>query len=156
MKFQIFWQWNIFYLLNPHLFISTLHKNNLPLGPAHLLLAYTNQNCLFQNNLSRIYIFHTLVLSGPAGPNWHKSGLNRVLYPTVSGRFSKRPSYVRSSHQCSHLGIALNLSGISEMGSLLIIVVKLYSYKDSDVGNIRTIKFFRDYCRPIHNAWNTI
>ena len=57
-----------------------------------------------------------LVLSGPAGPNSHKSGLNRVLYPTVSSRFAKRPSYVRTSHRCSHLGIALNLSGFLEMG----------------------------------------
>ena len=96
------------------------------------------------------------VLSGPAGPYWHKSGLNCVLYPTVSGRFSKRPSYVQSSHRCSHLSIALKLSGLSEMGSFLIIVVNLYSYKDSDVGNLRTIKYFRNYCWLFRNTWNTI
>ena len=32
--------------------------------------------------------------------------------------------------------IAINLSGILEMGSFKIIVVKLYSYKHSGVGNV--------------------
>ena len=86
-----------------------------------------------------------LVLSGPAGPNWHRSGINRVLYPIVTGRFVKRPSCGQSSHRCSHLGIALHLLVILDMRSFLIIVVKLYSYKDSDVGNLQTFKYFRDY-----------
>ena len=72
--------------------------------------------------------------------------------PTVTGRFAKRLYYVHSSHRCSNLGIALNLLGLSEMGSVLIIVVKLYFYTDSDVGNLRTIKYFRDYCRPFRNT----
>ena len=46
--------------------------------------------------------------------------------------------------------------GPPNMGSLLIIVVKLYSYKDSNVGNLRKIKYFRDYFRPSHKTWNTI
>ena len=96
--------------------------------------------------------YDQLMLSGPAGPYCHESGINRVLYPTVSGRFTKQPFYVKSSHRCSHLGIALNLLGILEMRSLLIIVVKLYSYKESDVGNLRIIKYFRDYCRPFRNT----
>ena len=100
--------------------------------------------------------FQVLVLLGPAGPYWRKSGVNRVFKPTISGRFAKRLSYVQSSHRCSHLGIDLNLLGISEMGSFLIIVLNLYSYKDIDVGNLRTIKYFRDYCRPFRNTWNTI
>ena len=91
--------------------------------------------------------FYTLMLSGPAWPYWRKSGVNRVFKTTISGRFAKRLSYVQSSHRCSHLGIALNLSGLSKMGSFLIIVVKLYSYKESDVRNLRTIKYFRDYSR---------
>ena len=33
------------------------------------------------------------------------------------------------------------------MGSFLSIVVKLYSYKDSDVGNLRKTKYFHDYFR---------
>ena len=97
-----------------------------------------------------------LVLSGPAGPNWHKSVLNRVLYPTVSGRFAKRPFYVRSLYRCSQIGIAQNLSGLSEMGSFQIIDIKLFSYKDSDVGNLRTFKYMRDYSGIFHNTWNTI
>ena len=102
------------------------------------------------------YGIKPLVLSGPAGPIWHKSGLNRVLYPTFTGRFAKRPSYVQSSHRCSHLGIALNLLGLSEIASFLIIVLKLYSYIESDVGNLRTLKYFRDYCGLFHNTRNTI
>ena len=38
------------------------------------------------------------------------------------------------------------------MGSFLIIVVKLYSYIDGDVGNLRTFKYFRDYCGLFRNT----
>ena len=34
------------------------------------------------------------------------------------------------------------------MRSFLIIVLMLFSYTDTDVGNMRTFKYFRDYCRP--------
>ena len=66
-----------------------------------------------------------LVLSSPAGPNQHKIGVDHYFYITISSRFLIQMSYVKSSHQCSNLGFALNLSGPSKMGSLLIIVVKL-------------------------------
>ena len=97
-----------------------------------------------------------LVMSGPAWPYWRKSGVNRVFNTTISGWFVKRLSYVQGSHQCSHLYIDLNLLGLSEIGSCLIIVLKLYIYKYSDVRNLRTIKYFRKYCRPLRNTWNTI
>ena len=42
------------------------------------------------------------------------------------------------------------------MGSFIIIVVKLYSYIDSDVGNLRKFKYFHDYLRHLHKAWNLI
>ena len=77
-----------------------------------------------------------------------KSVVDQDVLP---GTFAKRPSYIQSSNRCSHLGLALNLLGISDMGSFLVIFVKLYSYKDSDVGNLRTIKYFCDYCRPFRN-----
>ena len=38
--------------------------------------------------------------------------------------------------------IPLNLLGLSTMGSLLIIFVKLCSYKDSDVGNLGKFEYF--------------
>ena len=42
------------------------------------------------------------------------------------------------------------------MGSVLPIVVKLYIYKYSDIGNLRKFEYFYDYfCRSL-NAWNTI
>ena len=50
--------------------------------------------------------------------------------------------YGKNSHQCIILRIALNLLGSSNMGSFLTIVVKLYSYIDSDVGNLQKIKYF--------------
>ena len=81
-----------------------------------------------------------LVLSSPTGPNRHKSGVNRLFKTTISSRFSKRLCYVQSSHRCSHLGIALNLLGLLNMYSFLIIVLKLYIYIDSDVGNVRKPK----------------
>ena len=37
-----------------------------------------------------------------------------------------------------------------------LIVVKLYSYKDSDVENLRKFGYFYDYLRYSRNAWNTI
>ena len=86
----------------------------------------------------------TLVLSSPAWPNWHKSGQNRVFNTTILSRFLKRLSYQQSYHWCSLLIIDINLSVPPTMGSLVIIVVKLYSYKDSDVGNIQKIKYFHD------------
>ena len=49
---------------------------------------------------------------------------------------------VQSSDRCSHIGIALNLLGLSDMGSFLIVVLKLSSYNDNYVGNLRTIKYF--------------
>ena len=51
-------------------------------------------------------------------------------------------SYVESSHRCSIFRIALNLEGPPTMGPFLSIVLNFYSYKDSNVGNIRKIKFF--------------
>ena len=44
--------------------------------------------------------------------------------------------------------LALLLSGPPKMGTFLIIVVKLYSYKYSDVTNIQKIKYVCDYFRP--------
>ena len=55
-------------------------------------------------------------------------------------------------HRCSLLIIPLNLSGFSEMGSFLIIVVKLYSYKDSDVGNLQKFEYFYEYFRHSCNT----
>ena len=59
-----------------------------------------------------------------------------VFKTTVSSRSTKLMFCGQSSHQCSLLRIALNLSDPPNMGSFLIIVVNLYSYKNSDVGNI--------------------
>ena len=101
------------------------------------------------------YIY-CVVLSSPAGPNRHKSGVNRLFNTTISDRFAKRLSYVKSSYQCSHLGIALDLLRHRNMGSFLSIVRKLYSYIDSDVRNLRKIKYFRDYFRPSRKTWNMI
>ena len=83
-----------------------------------------------------------LVLSCLACPNWHKSGQIRVFKTTISSQFSKQLFNRKSSHRCILLRIDLNLSGPPKMGSLLIIVVKLYSYKDSDVENIQKINLF--------------
>ena len=94
------------------------------------------------------FILISLVLSSPACLNRHKSGQNRVFYTTISSRFAKQLSYGQSSYQCSLLRIALDLSGLMNMGSFPNIVVKLYSYKEIDVGNIRKIKHFHDYFRP--------
>ena len=58
----------------------------------------------------------------------------------------------QSSHRCSLIIILLNLSGILDMGSFLTIVVKLYSYIDSDVRNLRKYEYFHDYFRPSRNA----
>ena len=41
---------------------------------------------------------------------------------------------------------------VSEMGSFLILVVRLYSYKDSNVGNMLKIKYFHDYFRHSRKA----
>ena len=38
------------------------------------------------------------------------------------------------------------------MGSFLIIVVKLSSYKDGDVGNLRKLEYLYDYFRHSANA----
>ena len=42
------------------------------------------------------------------------------------------------------------------MGSFLTMVVKLYSYKDSDVVNLRKFEYFYDYFGHSRNARNTI
>ena len=78
-------------------------------------------------------------------PKSTQSGQNCVFKATISSRFAKRLSYGTISHWCSLLKIDLNLSEPPKMGSYLIIVIKLYRYKDSDVGNIRKIKYFHDY-----------
>ena len=39
------------------------------------------------------------------------------------------------------------------MGSFLIIVLKLSSYKDGDVGNLQKIEYEYDYFRHSRNAW---
>ena len=83
-----------------------------------------------------------LVLSSPAGPNRHKSGVNRLFKTAISSRFSKRLSYVQSFHWCSHIGIALKILVSPKMRSFLTTVVKLYSYIDSDVGNLRKSNIF--------------
>ena len=38
------------------------------------------------------------------------------------------------------------------MGSFMIIVVKLYNYKDSDVRNLRKSEYFYEYFRHSCNA----
>ena len=43
--------------------------------------------------------------------------------------------------------ISMNLSDISKMGPFLIIALKLYSYKDSDVRNLHNFKYFYEYFR---------
>ena len=45
-----------------------------------------------------------------------KSVVDQDVLP---GTFAKRPSYIQSSNRCSHLGLALNLLGISDMGLFL-------------------------------------
>ena len=42
--------------------------------------------------------------------------------------------------------------GDLKMGSLQIIVVKLHSYKDSDVGNLHKFEYFYKYFRHLRNA----
>ena len=39
------------------------------------------------------------------------------------------------------------------MGPFLIIVVKLSSYKDGNVGNLRKFEYLYDYFRHSRNAW---
>ena len=73
------------------------------------------------------------VLSSPAWPNWYKSGINYCFWTTISSRFAKWLSYGQSSHRCSLIRIALNLSSPLNMGSFLNTVLKLYIYKYSDV-----------------------
>ena len=51
----------------------------------------------------------------------------------MSSLFVRRPLYGKDLQRCSLLIIPLDLSVISKMGPFLIIVVNLYSYKDSDV-----------------------
>ena len=51
-------------------------------------------------------------------------------------------SHGQSSHRCSLLRIALDLSEPKNMGSFMNVVVKLYRYKDSDVGNIQKSNIF--------------
>ena len=46
----------------------------------------------------------------------------------------------------------MNLSGPWKMDPFLIIVLKIYTYIDSDVGNIEKIKYFCDYFRPSHKV----
>ena len=71
-----------------------------------------------------------------------QSGINRRFYITISSRFAKQLSYVKNYHRCSHIGIAMELLGHAKMGSFLFIVVRLYSYIDSDVGNLRKNQIF--------------
>ena len=75
-----------------------------------------------------------------------------VFGPLFQVDFGKRPSGGRNSHWYSLLIISLNLSGFSKMGSFLIIVVKLHSYKDSDVRNLRKFEYFYDYFRHSRNT----
>ena len=44
--------------------------------------------------------------------------------------------------------LRVRVSGPPKMQSFLTIVVKLYSYKDSDIKNIQKIKTFHNYFRP--------
>ena len=103
-----------------------------------------------------LHSFISLVLPSPAWPYWRKSGLNRCFCTTISSIFAKILCYIQSSHWCSLLKISLNLSGLQNMGSFLLIVVTLYIYIYSDIGNIRKIKYFHDYFRHSRKAWNTI
>ena len=74
------------------------------------------------------------------------------LRPPFQVDFAKRLSCGQGFHQCSLLIIALNLSTYPKMGSLLTRLVKIYSYKDSDVGNIRKTKNIHDYFRLSRKA----
>ena len=76
------------------------------------------QCCLFLQDLNDVKVVKTAVFRLPF-----------QVY------ISKRPSYGQISSWCSIIRILLNLSGFLEMRSFLIIVVKLYSYKESDIGN---------------------
>ena len=87
------------------------------------------------NNDNEYIYFSALLLSSPACPNWYKSA-------TISSQFAEQLSYGQIFHCCSLLRILFNLPVYLIMGSFLIVVVKLYSYKDSDVGNIRKTKYF--------------
>ena len=100
---------------------NTISKPLSPLVDEHYFFVLFVLVCL------KVVWQSPVMLSGPAGPLGHKSGVNRVFKPTVSGWFAKRLFYVQSSLRCSNLGIALNLLRLSEMGPFLIIVVKLYS-----------------------------
>ena len=46
----------------------------------------------------------------------------------------------------------LSTTRVLNVGSFLLIVLKLYSYKDGDVGNLRKFEYFYDYFKHSRNA----
>ena len=42
------------------------------------------------------------------------------------------------------------------MVQFIIRVLKLYSHKYGDVGNLRKLEYFNDYIWHLRNAWNLI
>ena len=137
------WGWflwiNIFNWINSSIYLI------LKIYTLHLVL-----------NISLLYhcwiTTDNLVLSSPARPQRHKTGLNRCFQTTISSRFKKRLSCGKMPHQCIFLRIPLNLSGLPNMGSFLIIVIKLYSYIDNEVGNLRKFEYFCGFFIHSRNA----
>ena len=121
-------------------------------------VCYLLSNSIFINpTLSRACDVHVrIMLSRPTWPYWRKFGLHWLFKTTIKVDLTKRPSYGKSSNRCSIIVIALNLSGHSKMGLFLNIVLKLCGSIHSDVGNVRKIKYFRDYFRPFRKMCNTI
>ena len=81
----------------------------------------------------------------------NKSSKNPCFLTTISSQLTKQPFDGLDPQRYSILIITLNLDGISNMGSLLSIVVKLKIYKDSDVGNLRKFEYFNNYFRHLRN-----
>ena len=113
------------------------------------------QECepIFLHNFDFSQIKSRLVLSrGPMHLKDIKIGLNQYSGTTSSSQFSKRPFYGQNLYWYSLLIIPLILLGLSDMGSLLIIVVNLYIHKDIDVRNLRKFEYFYEDFRHTHNA----
>ena len=96
---------------------------------------------------------NTLVMYGPAWPYWHKSSINRCFKTNILSWLAKHPYYARDSHWSSIIKLPLSYKGVLEMGSFLIIVVKIYRYIDGDVENLRKFECFYDYFRQLCNTW---
>ena len=79
-----------------------------------------------------------------------------VVYVLKSELSRSTRQYSRSTHRCSLLITPQKLSGISEIGSLLNIAVKLYIYKDSAVRNTRKFKDFHHFFRHTRQPSNPI